>query len=42
MFVLTEMRDNIRIDPRWFEEDTGERINYELNKKFANKVDKLR
>lgn len=38
MFVLTEMRDNIRIDPTWFDEDTGERIKYELNKKFANKV----
>ena len=38
MFVLAEMQNIIRIEPRWFGESMEERITEELNRKFANKV----
>lgn len=38
MFVLAEMCDVVRIEPRRFAQDMGQEINDELNKKFANKV----
>ena len=38
MFVLAEMCDVVRIEPRRFAQDTGQEIRDELNKKFANKV----
>lgn len=38
MFILTEMQDIIRIEPRRFGQDTGQEIVDVLNKKFANKV----
>ena len=38
MFILTEMQDNIRVEPRKFGSDMGQEIAKELNRKFANKV----
>ena len=42
MFILTEMQDNIRVEPRKFGSDMGQEIAKELNKKFANKVSNRR
>lgn len=38
MFILAEMCDVVRIEPRRFAQDTDQEITDELNKKFANKV----
>ncbi len=38
MFLLAELQDVVRIEPRWFSKDTGQEIADELNRKFANKV----
>jgi DNA-directed RNA polymerase subunit E'/Rpb7 len=38
MFVLAEMQDAIRLEPRRFSRDTGQELSDELNRKFANKV----
>ncbi|XP_064406557.1 DNA-directed RNA polymerase III subunit RPC8-like [Halichondria panicea] len=38
MFILAELQDVVRIEPRWFSKDTGQEIADELNRKFANKV----
>ncbi len=38
MFVLAELQDIVRIEPRSFSKDTGQEITDELNRKFANKV----
>ena len=38
MFILAEMCDVVRIEPRRFAHDTDQEITDELNKKFANKV----
>ncbi|XP_052768075.1 DNA-directed RNA polymerase III subunit RPC8-like isoform X2 [Mya arenaria] len=38
MFVLTEMKDTVRIQPWLFKDDVNDAIVNVLNKKFANKV----
>jgi len=38
MFVLTEMKDTVRIQPSLFNLDANEAIVNVLNQKFANKV----
>jgi len=38
MFILAELQDIVRIEPRMFSKDTGQEIADELNRKFANKV----
>jgi len=38
MFVLSEMKDTVRIQPWLFNTDVNEAIVNVLNKKFANKV----
>ena len=38
MFLLAEMQDVVRIEPRRFAQDMGQEIADELNRKFANKV----
>ena len=41
MFVLSELQDIVRIEPRRFSKDMKQEITDELNKKFANKVSAL-
>ena len=41
MFILSELQDIVRIEPRRFSQDTGQEIADELNRKFANKVGHL-
>ena len=38
MYVLTEMKDTIKIHPRFFDTKQQDAIVEALNKKFANKV----
>lgn len=38
MFVLSELKDVIRIEPWKFNRDTNEVIKTTLNQKYANKV----
>ncbi len=38
MFILSEMQDIVRIEPRRFGQDMTQEIRDELNRKLANKV----
>lgn len=42
MFVLTQMKDTVRIQPNLFNLDPNEAIINVLNQKFANKVSALK
>ena len=42
MFLLAELQDIVRIEPRCFSKDTGQEITDELNRKYANKVNGIK
>lgn len=38
MFVLADLKDTVRIEPRYFAKDVVVALTDEINKKYANKV----